>query len=148
MWWHSCICLEVQRKFTEDTCEDKPSLIPELNSGSSLHEAELTHMDRNFLFYIQLISILCHVINTWYLSPGKCLSCHWPPNCSMQAVSIQLRKLKEFRFVQHRALKQWRKNWVVITCVFIQELPQTNLIPETSRQLRVSCFCSVAPGKW
>ena len=49
---------------TEDTCKDKLSQIPDLNSGSSRYEAELPHMGWNFLFYVGLIWILCHVINT------------------------------------------------------------------------------------
>jgi len=64
MWCHSCICLEGQKKFAEDICEGKLSLIPDLNSGSSRYEAEVPCMGWNFLFYIGLISFLCHVINT------------------------------------------------------------------------------------
>jgi len=64
MWCHSCICLEVQRKFIEDTHQDKLSLISDVNSGSSWYEVEVLCMGWNFLFYIGLIWILCHDINT------------------------------------------------------------------------------------
>ena len=75
MWCHSCICLEGQRKFTDDTYEDKPFLIPDLNSASSWYKAKVPFLYWNFLFCVGLIWILCHVINTWCLSLGKCLSC-------------------------------------------------------------------------
>ena len=63
MWCHSYICLDGQRKFTEDTCEDKLSLTPNMNLGSIQYEAEVPHVDWNFVFYMGLIWILCHVIN-------------------------------------------------------------------------------------
>ena len=60
------ICLEGQRKLTEDTCEDKLSLMPDLNSGSSQYEAEVPHMGWDFLFYIGLfgfcVMLLTHDI--------------------------------------------------------------------------------------
>ena len=61
-------------------------LIQDLNSGSSRYESVVSCLCRNFLFYIGLIWILCHVINTWYLSLGKCLSCHGPPYCSRATI--------------------------------------------------------------
>jgi len=54
MWCHSCICLEGQRKFTEDICEDKLSLIPDLNSGSCCCESLVPRFGRNFLFTLDL----------------------------------------------------------------------------------------------
>ena len=44
---HSYVCMEGQRNFTEDSCEDKLSLIPDLNWGTSRYEADL---GTNFLF--------------------------------------------------------------------------------------------------
>jgi len=44
------ICLEGQRNFTEDICEGKLSLIPDLNSGSSQYAAEVPCVGWNFLF--------------------------------------------------------------------------------------------------
>ena len=54
MWCHSCICLEGQRKFTEDTCEDKLSLTPDLNSSSSRYESPVPRLGWNFLFTLDL----------------------------------------------------------------------------------------------
>jgi len=52
MWCHSCICLEGQRKFTEGTYEDKLSLIPVVNSGTSRYELEVPCVCWNFLFLL------------------------------------------------------------------------------------------------
>jgi len=76
MWCHSCICLEGQRKFTEDICEEKLSPIPDLNSGSSHYESVVPRLGRNFLFTLDLFgfcvmlltrdichyTIACHVM--------------------------------------------------------------------------------------
>ena len=86
MWCHSCICLEGQRKFTEDICEDKLSLIPNLNSGSSCCESLVPRLGRNFLFTLDLFGFCTMLLITWYLSLGKCLSCHGPPYCSQATI--------------------------------------------------------------
>jgi hypothetical protein len=63
----SMICgairVEGQRKFTEDTCEDKLSPIPDLNSGSSHYESVVPHLGRNFLFTLDLFG-LCAMLLT------------------------------------------------------------------------------------
>ena len=63
MWCHSCFCLEVQRKFTEGTCEDILSLIPDLNSGSSRYESVVPRLGRNFLFTLDLF-VYCAMLLT------------------------------------------------------------------------------------
>jgi len=66
MWCHSCICLEGQRKLIEDKSEDKLSLIPDLNSGSSCYERLAPRLGRNFLFTLDLfgfgVMLLTHDI--------------------------------------------------------------------------------------
>jgi hypothetical protein len=63
-----------RRKFTEDTREDKQSLIPVLNSGSSHYESIVPCLGRNFLFTLDFCATLltldiyhyasaCHVMH-------------------------------------------------------------------------------------
>ena len=55
--------LEGQRKFTEVTCEDKLSVILDLNLGSFRYEAEV-NVWVGILFFALDLFRFCHVINT------------------------------------------------------------------------------------
>ena len=138
MWCHSCNCLEGQRKFTEGTCEDKLSLIPVVNSGTSRYEVEVPFVCWNFLFYIWLIWILCHIINSWYLSIGKCLSCHWLPYCSDSTIPVNevliwsvgllpsafdvFRYMLDVELFPHRHLIYHGEHFVSIVKIFLRPL--------------------------
>jgi len=58
MCCHSCICLEGQRKFTDGTFQDKLSLIPDVNSGSSCYESVVPRLGRNFLSTLDFLDFV------------------------------------------------------------------------------------------